>query len=104
MSEFNPESFSAYGRRCALIFAAVVCGTLLMVGVSYIPLGSRALSMGLVLAGACFNAFLVAGYLMHLISERRMIYALLAFTAFFFAMLIGLSVWAAYDMPEALTY
>ena len=56
------------------------------------------------LAGACFNAALVAGYLMHLVSERKMIIALLAFTLFFFAGLMGLTVWSAYDLPEALNY
>lgn len=104
MSEVHPESFNAAARRCAIIFAAVVCGTLLMVGASYLPLANRAIATGLVLTGACVNAFLVGGYLMHLISERKAIYALLAFTALFFTCLMGLSVWAAYDLPGAFRY
>jgi hypothetical protein len=31
---------------------------------------------------------------MHLISERKMIYLVLGFTAFFFAALMGLTVWS----------
>jgi hypothetical protein len=41
---------------------------------------------------------------MHLISEKKMIYTLLAFTAFFFAGLMGLTVWAAQDMPLGTTH
>lgn len=104
MSELNPESFGAYGRRCGIIFGVVVCATLAMVGASYAPLHNRLLSIALVLLGACFNAFMVSGYLMHLISERKMIYALLAFTIFFFAGLMGLTVWATHDLPGALNY
>ena len=42
---------------------------------------------------ACGKAFLVAGYFMHLISERKMIYGILAFTVFFFVGLMGLTLW-----------
>ncbi len=41
----------------------------------------------------------MAGFFMHLISERKMIYTLLAFTVFFFAGLMGLTVWAMQDFP-----
>ena len=56
------------------------------------------------LATACVNAFLVAGFLMHLISERKMIYAVLAFTAFFSAGLMGLTIWAARDVPTIMLH
>ena len=48
---------------------------------------------------ACGKAFLVAGYFMHLISERKMIYGLLAFTAFFFLGLMFLTLSAYADFP-----
>ena len=48
---------------------------------------------------ACGKAFLVAGYFMHLISERKMIYGILAFTAFFFIGLMFLTVWSFADFP-----
>lgn len=100
MSEHNPEAYAGYVRRCGLVFGAVACGTLVMVGASYLPLGNHRANIALVLAGACVNASLVAGYLMHLISERKMIYALLVFTLFFFAALMGLTVWASNDAPH----
>jgi len=102
MSAETPEVFNNYGRRCALIFAAVACGTLVMVAASYLPLPNHHFTIALVLAGACVNASLVAGYLMHLISEQKMIYTLLAFTGIFFAGLMGLSIFAAHDVPALL--
>ena len=36
----------------------------------------------MILAVACANAFVVAGFLMHLISEKKMIYTLLASPCF----------------------
>jgi FtsH-binding integral membrane protein len=102
MSSPHPESFNSYARRCGIIFAAVVCGTLLMVATSLAPIPNRSLATALVLAGACVNAFLVAGYLMHLLSEKRAIYALLVFTGIFFVGLMGLTVWAAHDVPSIL--
>ena len=104
MSDLQPDAYRSYTRRCLYVFCAVLCGTLLMVGASFAPLGHRSLNIALVLAAACGNAFLVGGFLMHLISERKMIYAVLAFTAFFFAGLMGLTIWAAGDVPAVLTH
>jgi hypothetical protein len=42
----------------------------------------------------------VAGFFMHLISERKMIYGLLAFTAFFFLGLMFLTLSAYGDFPR----
>ncbi len=74
-----------------------------MVGTSYAQLSNRYLATGIILAGAVFNAFMVAAYLMHLVSEKRMIYGVLIFTAFFFVMLMGLSVWASFDIPAIMS-
>jgi caa(3)-type oxidase subunit IV len=102
MSEpLNLEGFRAYARRCSLVFLAVACMTLLMVATSYMPLRNHALTIGIILAVASVNAGLVAGYLMHLISERKVIYTLLAFTGIFFTGLMGLSVWATHDVPTS---
>ena len=60
---------------------------------------SRVVVTGHLLAVACVNAFVVAGFLMHLLSEKKMIYTLLGFTIFFFAGLMGLTIWAMHDMP-----
>lgn len=100
MSEpLNPEAFRAYARRCGLVFLALACMTLLMVWTSYMPLRNHALTIGIILSVALVNAGLVAGYLMHLISERKMIYALIVFTGILFIGLMGLSILAAHDVP-----
>lgn len=104
MSTPTAENFNTYARKGGLIFAAVVCGTLVMVAASYLPLPNHHFNIVLVLAGACVNAFLVAGYLMHLISERKMIYALLVFTFFFFVMLMSLTIWATHDAPTPMPH
>ncbi len=103
MSETQLQPFSSYARRCGGIFLAIVCGTLVMVAAAYAPIANRQVATGIILTGAAVNAFLVAGYLMHLINERKMIMAVLVFTAFFCALLMGLSVWAAYDIPGAMS-
>jgi hypothetical protein len=45
------------------------------------------------------NAFLVAGYLMHLLSEKKMVYTVLIFTVIFFIGLMGLTMFAMNDFP-----
>ena len=69
-------------------------GTIITVLASYIPFGNHAINIAVALVIACGKAFLVAGYFMHLISERKMIYGIMAFTAFFFAGLMYLTVWS----------
>jgi heme/copper-type cytochrome/quinol oxidase subunit 4 len=102
MSDSHPDAFKSYVRKCGIIFGAVACVTLVMVGTSYAPIHNRALAIGLVLAAAAVNAVLVASYLMHLISEKKMIYTVLAFTAIFFVGLMGLTIWATHDVPAVL--
>jgi len=100
MSEtLNPEAFRAYARRCGLVFVVLACMTLLMVWTSYLPLKSHSMTVAIILSVASVNAGLVAGYLMHLISERKTIYTLLLFTGIFFTGLMGLSIYAAHDVP-----
>jgi heme/copper-type cytochrome/quinol oxidase subunit 4 len=91
--------FNNYLRRCVYVFVAVVCAVSLMLVASYLPHFDWPAKVAMILAVACTNALVVAGFLMHLISEKKMIYTLLAFTAFFFAGLIGLTVWAMQDFP-----
>jgi cytochrome c oxidase subunit 4 len=74
-------------------------GTLITVGASYIPFGHHAVNIGVALIIATGKAFLVAGYFMHLISERKMIYGILAFTAFFFVGLMFLTLWSTSNFP-----
>jgi cytochrome c oxidase subunit IV len=94
------EEFTHHVRRYLYIFYALLFGTLITVGASYIPFGNHAVNIAVALVIACGKAFLVAGFFMHLISERKMIYGLLAFTAFFFLGLMFLTVSAYADFPR----
>lgn len=95
----HPVDFKSYLRRCAYVFVAVLCTTSLMIFASYLPNYGWTAKVGMILAVACVNAFVVAGFLMHLLSEKKMIYTLLGFTVFFFAGLMGLTIWAMHDLP-----
>jgi cytochrome c oxidase subunit IV len=99
MSASHPESFKNYTRRCLLIFVAIVCGTGLMVAASFASVAST-VRIALILAIAIFNAGLVSGFLMHLVSERKMVYTVLIFTAIFFIGLMGLTLFAHSDVPH----
>src|SRR5438094_10120865 len=89
-----PDHFSHHVRRYLFVFYALLFGTLITVAASYIPFGHRAVNIGVALFIACGKGFLVAGYFMHLISERKMIYGILAFTACCFAGLMVLVMWS----------
>ena len=69
------------------IAGALMVLTVATVGVSYIQFG---VAMGIVVALiiAATKGSLVASYFMHLIGERKSIYATLALTALFFIILI----------------
>jgi caa(3)-type oxidase subunit IV len=89
-----------YIRRCAVIFLVILCTTAAMIATSFAHFGEGwTLKVAIILAIAVVNAFLVAGYLMHLLSEKKMIYTVLSFTVFFFIGLMGLTVWATNNFP-----
>src|SRR5438874_11430260 len=96
----HPDHFSRHVRRYLFVFYALLFGTLITVGASYIPFGHRAINIGVALVIACGKAFLVAGYFMHLISELKMIYGIMAVTAFFFIGLMFLNIFAFADFPR----
>ena len=95
----HPVDFKSYIRRCVYVLIAVVCTTSLMIYASFLPNYGWTAKVAMILAIACVNAFVVAGFLMHLLSEKKAIYTTLAFTVFFFAGLMGLTMWALHDFP-----
>jgi caa(3)-type oxidase subunit IV len=104
MSESHSVDFKTYLRRCVYVFIAVICTTALMIYASFLPNFSWTAKVTMILAIACVNAFVVAGFLMHLLSEKKMIYTVLSFTVFFFIGLMGLTVWAMHDFPAGTTH
>jgi caa(3)-type oxidase subunit IV len=58
------------------------------------------LNVAVALLIAVAKASLVACYFMHLISEKKLIYSVMGFTAFFFIGLMFLTIWAFADFPR----
>ena len=84
------------------VFVALLVGTIITVAVSRVNLG-HAGNISLALVIAVLKAALVAGFFMHLVSEKKPIYTILVFTAFFFVGLMALTIWAMNDNPEQTT-
>ena len=99
MSDQHHDSVAHHVRRYILVFVALIIGTIFTVWAAHIHFGSRSINIAVALVIASIKAFLVAGFFMHLVSERKMIYAILAFTAFFFAGLMILTLWSFGDFP-----
>ena len=96
----HDDHFSHHVRRYLYVFYALLFGTIVTVLASYIPFGNRSINVGVALFIASGKAFLVAGYFMHLISERKMIYGIMAFTAVFFIGLMFLILCSTSDLPR----
>jgi cytochrome c oxidase subunit 4 len=90
----NAHDLQKHVRRYLIVFVALIIGTILTVAASWIPIESVAITVGIALLIASVKGFLVAGYFMHLISEKKMIYGILIATAFFGAGLMYLTIWS----------
>ena len=83
----SPGAVKKEIRRYLMVLGALAILTLVTVGISYLKLPTgQAIALGL--AVAIVKGSLVAAFFMHLISERKLIYAVLVFTVFFFGMLM----------------
>ena len=76
-------------RVYMFVFGALMVLTILTVAVSYLDL-SVPLAVTVALFVATVKGSLVAGYFMHLISEKKLIYAVLVLTGVFFVALLAL--------------
>ncbi|HEY5611024.1 MAG TPA: cytochrome C oxidase subunit IV family protein [Thermoanaerobaculia bacterium] len=70
-----------------LVFAGLAILTGVTVGISYLHLPVTTAIL-LALGVASVKGFLVAGFFMHLLSEKRLIYSILILTVVFFAVLL----------------
>ena len=84
----SAEEIRKHVRVYILVFAALAVLTVVTVGVSYIQIESVAATVLIALFIASIKAGLVAGYFMHLVSEKRIIFWVLALTVAFFAVLM----------------
>ena len=73
------------------VFVALMVLTVITVAISYLDL-SVPMAVTVALVVATIKGGLVAGYFMHLVSEKKLIYAVLAVTVAFFVVLLALPV------------
>lgn len=94
-SEKDTEDVKRHVRQHILIAVALALGTITTIWTSQTHfLNSFALNVSLTLLIAAIQGFMVAGFYMHLLSEKKMIYCFLVFTAVFFVVMIGITFWA----------
>lgn len=87
MSELSKDEIQRHVRIYIRVFLALAGLTVATVSVSYFHLPILpAIVIALVIA--TLKASLVASFFMHLFSEKRIIYAILALTVFFFFALL----------------
>ena len=101
----DPASVAREMRKYWIVFGALFALTIVTVLISYLDL-PRWAAISLALAVAIVKGSLVAAVFMHLISERKLIYAVLVITVFFFGMMMwgpwhhrdnAEDVWPGYD-------
>lgn len=84
----SAEEIRKHVRVYILVFAALAVLTVVTVGVSYLQIESVAATVLVALFIASIKGGLVAGYFMHLVSEKQIIYWVLAITVAFFVVLM----------------
>jgi cytochrome c oxidase subunit 4 len=94
------EDVKRHVRVYLAVGAALLMGTALTVAMYHVYFEAFAITVTVALVIATVKAGLVAGYFMHLISEKAVIYTVLVFTVFFFAGMMGLILWSPHDLPN----
>ena len=88
-SEHSKESIQEHIRVYLMVFGALGVLTVITVLASFLDVStSEGIFLALIIASV--KASLVAGYFMHLISEKSMIISILLLTVFFFFVMISL--------------
>src|SRR5437899_11807069 len=84
----HSQELSRHIKVYILVFVALLFGTCLTVTMYYCHFQSMAVTITIALFIATVKAFLVARFFMHIISEKKTIYSILAPTALFFTALV----------------
>src|ERR671939_57783 len=92
----SPDDFKKHLGKYYVVFVALLCLTAITVGVSYLKL-NRPLAITIALIIATVKAGMVAGVFMHLISEKKVIYAVLILTAAFFLFVLLLPSFTTFE-------
>ncbi len=83
----SPEAVQKQGQSYIRVFAALAALTVVTVGVSYLRLPIT-IAIVVALSIAIVKSSLVAGFFMHLISEKKIILLILVLAFFFFIFLL----------------
>ena len=84
----SPEEIKKEIRVYLIVFAALAVLTGVTVYACYGLKMPAHIAIGIALVIASIKGFLVAGFFMHLLSEKKLIYSVLGLTVFFFAVLL----------------
>ena len=103
MEHIAHDEIRKHVRTYIVVFVALLALTVITVAVSYLHL-SILPAVIVALFIASIKGGLVASYFMHLISEKKAIYAMMAATIFFFASMMYLTVWSRGQMPKGTEY
>jgi cytochrome c oxidase subunit 4 len=96
MSSDHATDIDKHVRIYITVFAALVVLTIVTVAISRVHLPTP-MAVTVALLVATIKGSLVACYFMHLISEKKLIIAVLALTAIFFVALLALPVFTVHD-------
>ena len=91
------HNVSKHIRAYLMVGATLITFTAITVFLSYVNFGTMKANVAVAMLVATFKAGLVAAIFMHLSNEKRMIYRILMFTAFFVLGLFFLTYLAWYD-------
>ncbi len=95
--EHVAHDVSKHIRGYLLVGLTLIVFTAITVALSYFDFGTQKANVAVAMLVATFKAALVAAIFMHLSNEKRMIYRILIFTAFFVLGLFFLTYLAWYD-------
>lgn len=84
----SPEQIKKEIRVYLIVFGALAVLTAVTVYACYGLKMPPHIAITIALIIACTKGFLVAGFFMHLLSEKKLIYSVLGLTVFFFAVLL----------------
>ena len=101
-SQEDLKAVKKHVQQHIMIAIGLATGTVTTLWTSQTNFGSFALNVSITLAIAAVQAFLVAAFFMHLLSEKKLIYCFLAFTAVFFVVMMGITLWSR--MPENIVH
>ncbi|HEY3852787.1 MAG TPA: cytochrome C oxidase subunit IV family protein [Verrucomicrobiae bacterium] len=97
-NEEDSKAVKKHVQQHVMIAVGLALGTIMTVWTSQTNFGSFALNVTITLGIAAAQAFMVAAFFMHLLSEKKLIYCFLIFTAIFFVVMMGITLWSR--MPE----